>query len=144
MVWGLDVSEKNIENFIHLGGLPAGKWRGLGEGWSQGSVLRFLEENLFISKEEAQGIDREPTGRKEQAHSSVACATEVVGGKHVSSLKPNFSKTHGLFSSGLKDLVINYGYKGKEGLKLFLVEDLGHSEVIKGKGWKVPLHAGVC
>lgn len=31
-VWGLDVIEQNIEKFIHLGGLPAGKWRGLGEG----------------------------------------------------------------------------------------------------------------
>ena len=56
-VWGLDVSEHNIEKYIHPGGHAEAKSRGSGEAWGKGKVLGMLEESLLSTSHGAYSVD---------------------------------------------------------------------------------------
>ena len=59
-VWGLEVSEQNIEKYIHLGGNARAKFRGSGQVWGKGKDLGLLEESLLSTSHSAWSIDRSP------------------------------------------------------------------------------------
>lgn len=54
-------------------------------------------------------------------------------GIQVSKKNPSVLNTSSLFTGALEDIIISCGFRGNEGLKSFLVEDLGHTEVVRGK-----------